>query len=220
MGRHAAGAESAEGTEGTEGDRDAERVPAQDPGPSWTLTAVGALFAVGVLVLAGWLLRFPADEFRYTAGMAGTPGTFTAAHCHTVGSGKSSHRECQGRFVPHDGSPADPTAHISNARVDVGKPAELRRTDGGGYVQPGASNAAMDLAAIFGILCGAAFLLLFPVVGPRKVQVEKGIGPRANPQPWGTLIPLVFGLFLTFLIAAGLTFTGSIVLVVAEAIFS
>ncbi|GAA2270684.1 MULTISPECIES: hypothetical protein [Kitasatospora] len=210
MEQQVAGAEDGAGAEG---------VPARDPGPNWALTAVGTLFAIGVLALAGWLVRFPADEFRYTSDMAGTPGTFTAAHCHNEGAGKSRTRQCEGPFVPHNGSPTDPAAHITNARVDVGKPAELRRTDGGGYVQPGVLNAGMDLAGVFGIFCGAAFLLMFPAAGPRRVKVETGVPLRANPQPWGTLVPLLLGLFVFFGAAAMLTLFGAVVLGVIGAIF-
>ncbi|MGK4582657.1 hypothetical protein [Kitasatospora sp. HPMI-4] len=204
---------------GAEENAGARRVPAKDPGPSRLLTAVGTLFAVGVLALAGWLVRFPADELRYTSGTSGTPGTFTAAHCHTVGAGKGRQRVCQGPFVPHDGSPTDPAAHITDARVDVGKPAELRRTDGGGYVQPGVLNAGMDLAGIFGILCGASFLLMLPAAGPRRVKVEKGVPLRANPQPWGTLIPLLLGLFVFCGAAAMLSLFGALALGAIGAIF-
>jgi hypothetical protein len=165
------------------------------------------LFAVGVLALAGWLMSFPVDGFRYTAGLSGTPGTFTAAHCHTYGSGRTSERVCTGTFTSADGRLTDTKAHISNGRIDVGKHARLRRRPDGGYVQPGLGKAILDLAAAFGIVGGAAFLLMALCATPGRVAPN--IPLRANPRPWGTL------LFLFALLGGGCLFAALLFYMVA-----
>ncbi|MCO6007490.1 hypothetical protein NE236_21155 [Actinoallomurus purpureus] len=168
------------------------------------LTAVGVLVAMGVLGLAGWLLTFPLNDARYTSGLAGTPGTFTAARCHTTGSGKSSTRICSGTFESTKGGFIDRAAQIRNARIGVGKPATLRRRPDGGYVQPGPVNAGMNLATAFGIVSLAAFLLVVLCASPKQVSAGGWKRLRKNPPPWGVLLSILVPLFGASLVLAGL----------------
>ncbi|MCO5970904.1 hypothetical protein [Actinoallomurus soli] len=167
------------------------------------LAAAGVLGAIGVLALAGWLVTFPLDDFRYSSGMAGTPGTFTAAQCHKTGTGKGT-RVCTGTFVAAHGGFVDPSARIRGARVDVGKPAQLRRRSDGGYVQPGPRSAGMNLAAAFGIVSLAAFLLVVLCVSPNGVSAGGYKRLRKNPPPWGTLLSVLVPVFGTALGLAAL----------------
>jgi hypothetical protein len=168
-------------------------------------TAAGVLFAIGVIALAAWLMSMVLGGFSYAVGLSGTPGTFTAAHCHTVGVGRGSTRICTGTFTSADGRVVDTRAHIKNARVYVGKPVGLRRKEDGGYTQPGWTSASMDLAVAFATIAGAAFLLVAPCVMARRVVIEDGVPLRAHPQPWGTLLPLLVCLVAIFLPAAMLS---------------
>jgi hypothetical protein len=169
------------------------------------LVSVGVLVAVGVLALAGWLLTFPLDDFRYSAGLSGTQGTFTAAQCHTTGSGKSSSRVCTGTFVPAKGGSADRSARIRDGRIEVGKPATVRRRPDGGYVEPGAAKAGTNLAAAFGIVALAAFLLVVLCVSPANITVGGWKRLRQNPPPWGTLLSIFVPLFGASLVLAALS---------------
>jgi hypothetical protein len=184
-----------------------------------TRTAAGALVAIGVIVLAVWLEFFPINGFRYAAGFSGTPGTFTAAHCRTYGSGRGSRRVCTGTFTPENGGPADPAAQITNARVHVGRPATLRRKAGGGYAQTGAAIAVLDLAGVLGIVSLAALALLVLCIMPRRVRVETDVPLSSNPQPWGTLIPVLLRVFAGFLAAAALCGVVAVLLALGQALF-
>ncbi|GAA0329491.1 hypothetical protein NE235_24445 [Actinoallomurus spadix] len=166
--------------------------------------AGGVLAAIGVLALAGWLLTFPLGDFRYSSGMSGTPGTFTAAQCHTTGAGKNEKRVCTGTFVAAKGGIVDGSARISDARVDVGKPVKLRRRPDGGYVHPGAMNAGMNLATAFGIVSLAAFLLVVLCVSPGRVSAGSYKRLRKNPPPWGTLLTVLVPVFGVSLALAAL----------------
>jgi hypothetical protein len=168
------------------------------------LTAVGVLVAIGVLALAGWLLAFPLDDLRYTSGMAGTEGTFTAVRCHTTGAGEGGTRVCVGTFVPAGGGLIDRTAQIRDADVAVGRTATLRRRPDGGYVQPGPVNAGKNLATAFGIVSLAAFLLVVLCVSPRRVSAGGWRRLRENPRPWGTLLTILVPLFGASLALAAL----------------
>ncbi|MFL6054226.1 MAG: hypothetical protein ACJ72W_15090 [Actinoallomurus sp.] len=150
------------------------------------------------------MLTFPLNDLRYTSGLSGTPGTFTAARCRTVGAGKGSTRVCTGRFVSAKSGFIDRAAHVSNARIDVGRPATLRRRPDGQYVQPSPVNAGMNLATAFGIVSLAAFLLVVICVSPSRVSVTHGKRLRENPPPWGVLLSIFIPLFGTSLVLAGL----------------
>ncbi|WP_433182419.1 hypothetical protein [Actinoallomurus sp. CA-150999] len=165
------------------------------------LTAVGVLAAIAVLGLAGWLLTFPLDDARYSSGLSGTPGTFTAARCHTAGSGTPV---CTGTFVPAKSGLVDRNAHVRDARIQVGRPASLRRRPDGGYVQPGPAKTGKDLATAFGIISLAAFLLVLLCAAPKRVSAGGWKRMRKNPPPWGTLLTIVVPLFGASLLLAGL----------------
>ncbi|GAB3984679.1 hypothetical protein GCM10029978_095000 [Actinoallomurus acanthiterrae] len=193
--------------------------PQSDVAMSLTRTVAGVLVAIGVVVLAVWLEFFPINGFRYAAGLAGTPGTFTAAHCHTYGSGRGSRRVCTGTFTPANGGPADPAARITNARVHVGKPTTLRRKADGGYAKPGAADAVLDVAGVLGIVSLAALALLVLCVMPRRVRVEADVPLSSNPRPWGTLIPVLLWSFAGFLAAAALCGVAAVLLALGQAFF-
>ncbi|MCO6007488.1 hypothetical protein NE236_21145 [Actinoallomurus purpureus] len=193
-----------------------------DTAPSLRLvrTAAGVLVAIGVVVLAARLVLFPLDGFQYAAGLAGTPGRFTAARCHSVPAGYGSRRICTGTFVPAKGRPVDGAARIKDSRVGVGGSMTLRRRPDGRYVQPGPANAALDLAGVFGIVSLAALALVVLSIMARRVRFEVGVPLRANPRPWGTLLPLLIGLCAGFAVAAVLSLLAAILLSLGQAIFS
>jgi hypothetical protein len=169
------------------------------------LTAGGVLAAVGVIALAGWLLTFPLGDLRYTSGVSGTPGTFTAVRCHTTGADEGSTRVCTGTFVAAEGGFTDRTAQVRDADIDVGRPATLRRRPDGGYVQASPASAGKDLAAAFGIISLAAFLLVALCVSPPGVSAGGWKRLRANRAPWGTLLTVLVPLFGASLALAALS---------------
>ncbi|WP_345357302.1 hypothetical protein [Actinoallomurus liliacearum] len=179
----------------------------------------GVLVAIGVLVLAGRLMLFPFDGFRYAAGLAGTTGTFTAAQCHTVPSGYGSRRDCTGTFVPARGGAVDHVVRVTATRVHVGGSMTMRRRSDGGYAQPGLSNAALGLAGVFGIGSLAALALLVLCVLPRRVRLEPGVPIRSNPRPWGTLLPLLGWSFAVLAGTTVLCFVAAILVALGQAIF-
>ncbi|MEV5706532.1 hypothetical protein [Actinoallomurus sp. NPDC052274] len=169
------------------------------------LVSVGVLVAMGVIALAGWLLTFPLDDFRYSSGLSGTQGTFTAVRCHATGSGKDGSRVCTGTFVPAKGGSVDSSARVRDARIEVGKPVTVRRKTDGGYVRPGAANAGTNLATAFGIVALAAFLLVVLCVAPKNIKVGGLKRLRQNPPPWGTLLSIFVPLFGASLVLAALS---------------
>ncbi|MGX1758376.1 hypothetical protein ACWIG5_15965 [Streptomyces lydicus] len=177
-----------------------------DVKPSLSLTLFGLLLATGVIALAAWLVSLAWGPFTYRAALAGTPGTLTATHCHVTGSARYSRRDCTGTFVALKGTFTDTSAHAYEvALIDDGAIRLQRRSDGG-YTQPRSSAAAMDLAVVFGIVSGAAALLLFLCLMPLRVSFGEGTRLGSNPQPWGALLWLLSRLSVgaAFAAAAGL----------------
>ncbi|MFF0622764.1 hypothetical protein [Streptomyces sp. NPDC004296] len=166
-----------------------EEKPALPPSPS--LTAFGLLLAAGVLALAVWLVSLLWGPFAYRAALAGTPGTLTAPHCHITGSGKYSRRDCTGTFVALEGPFTDASAHAYEVARFDDSPIRLQRRSDGGYTQPLLPRAATILAVVFGVVSGAAALLLFLCLLPLRVSFGKGARLSANPQPWGALLWLL-----------------------------
>ncbi|GGV02122.1 hypothetical protein GCM10010211_81850 [Streptomyces albospinus] len=187
--------------------------------PSLSLTAVGLLLAAGILTLAAWLMSLAWSSFTYHAALAGTPGTLTAAHCFTVGSGKSTHRECTGTFVAQNGRYTDASAHAYEVRDTGSSPIRLQLRSDGGYTQPNPPRAAIVLAVLLGIVSGAALLLLFLCAMPQRVSVDKGVPLRANPQPWGVLLLILSWLSAGAALAAVASFAMFFVLLVAGLFF-
>ncbi|MFK0294903.1 hypothetical protein ACIQU6_31135 [Streptomyces sp. NPDC090442] len=188
--------------------------------PSWTLTAVGVLLTAGVLALAAWLMSFAWPAFAYHAALAGTPGNLTSAHCYVTGRGKHTKRECAGTFTALTGTFTDTSAHLYDAVRDTGGgPMRLQRRSDGGYTQPDPARAALILAVVFGIVSGAAALLVFVCVGPRRVTVEKGVPLRANPPPWGVLLLVLSRLAVAAAAAVALSFAMFFVLLIGELVF-
>ncbi|GAA5187401.1 hypothetical protein GCM10023322_35690 [Rugosimonospora acidiphila] len=203
-----------------------ESQPTQDPAgardaprpPSVLRTALGVLFSIGVLALATWLISLTVGGFAYATKLAGVPGTFVATRCHTTGAGKARVRTCRGTFTSVDGGLVDHSASIDNANVDVGKPAQLRRESGGGYTQPRAATAALEVAGTFGIVAGAAVLLCVPCVMVRRVRIGDGVPVGTNPPPWGFLLRLLPGLFAGFLVLAALSLVAALLIGVVGAL--
>ncbi|QHC22791.1 hypothetical protein [Streptomyces sp. GS7] len=187
--------------------------------PGLSLTALGLLLAAGILTLATWLTSFAWSSFTYHAALAGTPGTLTAAHCFTAGSGKSTHRECTGTFIARSGRYTDTSAHVYEVRRIGGSPTRLQLRSDGGYTQPDPPRAAIVLAVALGIVSGTALLLLFLCAMPRRVSVEKGVPLRANPQPWGVLLLVLSRLSAGAAIAAVASFALFFVLLIAGLLF-
>ncbi|MFF8787617.1 hypothetical protein [Streptomyces sp. NPDC015125] len=169
-----------------------------------------------MIALAAWLVSLAWGPFTYRTALAGTPGTLTAAHCHVTVSGKYSRRDCTGTFVARKGTFTDTSARAYEvARIDNSAIRLQRRSDGG-YTQPLSSRAAMDLAVVFGIVSGAAALLLFLCLMPLRVSFGKGARLGANPQPWGALLWLLSRLSVGAAVAAAAALVMMVVLPFAE----
>ncbi|MFJ9619283.1 hypothetical protein [Streptomyces noursei] len=191
-----------------------EEKPELSPSLSWT--ALGLLLAAGVIALAVWLVSLLWGPFAYRAGLAGTPGTLTAAHCHVTGSGKYSKRDCSGTFVASTGAFTDSSAHTYDVARFDDSPIRVQRRSDGGYTQPRADRAATALSVIFGIVSGAAALLLFLCLMPLKVSFGKGVRLGANPQPWGALLWLLSRVSVGAAIAAAASLLMMVVLAILQ----
>ncbi|MEK2472563.1 MULTISPECIES: hypothetical protein [Streptomyces] len=191
-----------------------EEKPELSPSLSWT--ALGLLLAAGVIALAVWLVSMLWGPFAYRAGLAGTPGTLTAAHCHVTGSGKYSKRDCSGTFVASTGAFTDGSAHTYDVARIGDSPLRVQRRSDGGYTQPRADRAATALSVIFGIVSGAAALLLFLCLLPLKVSFGKGVRLGANPQPWGALLWLLSRVSVGAAIASAASLAMMIVLAIFQ----
>ncbi|MFI1628131.1 hypothetical protein ACH4YO_28890 [Streptomyces noursei] len=191
-----------------------EEKPELSPSLSWT--ALGLLLAAGVIALAVWLVSLLWGPFAYRAGLAGTPGTLTAAHCHVTGSGKYSKRDCSGTFVASTGAFTDSSAHTYDVARFDDSPIRVQRRSDGGYTQPRADRAATALSVIFGIVSGAAALLLFLCLMPLKVSFGKGVRLGANPQPWGALLWLLSRVSVGAAIAAPTSLLMMVVLAILQ----
>ncbi|WP_158713044.1 hypothetical protein [Streptomyces sp. NRRL S-1813] len=76
----------------------------------------------------------PLNDLRYTTGLSGTPGTFSAEHCHAVRSGRVTSLTCTGSFVAADGRGTDHTAQLIDVPADHDQPARHRVLYSGGAV--------------------------------------------------------------------------------------
>ncbi|WP_433182428.1 hypothetical protein [Actinoallomurus sp. CA-150999] len=103
--------------------------------------------------------------------------------------------------------------------MHVGRPTTLRRKPDGRYAQTGAAIAVLDAAGVLGIVSLAALALLVLCVMPRSVRVENDVPLSSNPQPWGTLIPLLLGVFAGFLALAALCGVAAVLLALGQAFF-
>ncbi|MEU9125801.1 hypothetical protein AB0C96_39340 [Streptomyces sp. NPDC048506] len=168
---------------------------------------------LGIIAVAGLLLRMPLNGFRYQTGMSGMFGTFSATHCHTVPAGRCTSRACTGTFVAADRGFTDRTAHITDAHIELGKPIQLQREPDGSYIRPLASGAALDLAGVFGIVTGAAFLSVMVFVGTSRVPVGGDAPIRSNPRSRPTVLPLLVCVLIASGAAAVLAFVVAIVIV-------
>ncbi|BDM70783.1 hypothetical protein HEK616_42700 [Streptomyces nigrescens] len=186
---------------------------AHDSPQSRTFAAIGTLLVLGIVALAGLLLRMPLDDFRYASGASGTPGTFSATRCHTVPVGRGgSSRACTGTFAAADGGFTDHAAHLTDARIKLGRAIPLQRASDGRYVRPLASAAARDLAGVFAIVWGAGFLLVLVAVGWTGVRLRGGLPLRSSRQPGGKLLPLLGWLYVGSGAAAVLSLVAAVVL--------
>ncbi|UKY47764.1 hypothetical protein [Streptomyces inhibens] len=193
-----------------------EATAAGTSSPSRAFNAIGALLVLGIISLAGLLLRMPLNDFRYATALSGTPGTFSATHCHTVPAGRGTSRACTGTFVAADGGFTDRAAHLTDARIKLGKPISLQRESDGSYIRPLAAGAALDLAGAFAIVWGAAFLLVMVCVGwSSKVSVSGGLPLRLNRRPGGTVLTLLGWLYIGSGAAAVLSAAAGIVIAIA-----
>jgi hypothetical protein len=137
--------------------------PPPAPPPAWPgapapratrpeLTQRSAVLAVVLAVLATaftafYLLTGAGTYFAYDAGLAGTPGTYTATSCQKSGSTKDPDIDCLGTFISTDGAVVLRDVAVHNTKAAVGHPITLRREgDGTSYAQPGFANATIDLA--------------------------------------------------------------------------
>lgn len=115
---------------------------------------------IAALLLAESLLSGAVDGFRYNAGLAGTPGAYTASQCRNVRSGRYLEQQCEGVFVPAGGSGrTDQAAEASGVGLRVGVPAELRRRSDGGFLRPDLARAVLDLSAALALLSGLVLVL-------------------------------------------------------------
>ncbi len=138
---------------------------------------------------------------------------FTAAQCHTVGSGRSSSRTCTGTYVAAHGGFTDRTARVDGGRIERGKPVGMQRESDGSYVRPLTSGVLEDVAGAFGIAAVAAFLLLGVCVSSPRVVVEGDAPLRANPRRWRIALSVLLTLFIGGGVAGALAFAASFVIV-------
>ncbi|WP_432000119.1 hypothetical protein [Streptomyces sioyaensis] len=179
-------------------------------------TAIGALLVIGIIAAAGLLLRMPLNDLRYATALSGTPGTFSAAHCTTVPSGRGTSLSCTGTFVATDGGFTDRAAHLIDGRITLGEPISLQRESDGSYVRPLASGAALDLAGVFAIVSGAGFLLVLVCAGwSSKVSVSGGLPLRLNRRPGGKVLPLLGWLYVGSGAAAVLSAVAGVAIAIA-----
>ncbi|MEU4845616.1 hypothetical protein [Streptomyces gilvosporeus] len=140
------------------------------------------------MALAGLLLRWALTDFRYATALSGTPGTFSAGHCHTVHQTRGGDvHPCTGTFVATEGRFTDHAAHLDDNPVGVGKPLRLLRESDGGYRRPLVSTAVLDVAAAFGIVWAAAVGAVMVCVGSRRMSAGNGNPTRSKPQLWPSL---------------------------------
>ncbi|ARF53846.1 hypothetical protein [Streptomyces gilvosporeus] len=190
-----------------------EAAPAEPPPRNRARIALGAVLVLVILTAAGLVMRLPLDDFRYTTGLSGTPGTFTAARCHTVGSGRSSSRTCTGTYVAAHGGFTARTARMDDGGIEPGRPVRVQREADGSYVRPLTSGALEDVAGAFLITSVAAFLLLGVCVSSPRVVVEGDAPLRANPRPWRMALSVLLTLSIGGGVAGALAFAAGFVMV-------
>ncbi|MBF9067785.1 hypothetical protein [Streptacidiphilus fuscans] len=131
---------------------------------SATLAVLLAVLATAIT--AFYLVTGAGTYFAYDAGLAGTPGTYTATSCQKSGSTKDPNIDCQGTFTPSDGSAVVRDVAVHNTKAAVGHPIALRREgDGTSYAQSGFANATIDLAMGLAGLTVLGFVLFRIGVG-------------------------------------------------------
>ncbi|MEY9843832.1 hypothetical protein ABH940_000896 [Streptacidiphilus sp. BW17] len=136
------------------------------------LAVVVALLAAAFTVF--FLVTGAGSNFAYDAGLAGTPGTYTATSCQKVGSARSYSIYCQGTFTSTDGSVVVRDLQLKNTRASVGHPVTLRReADGAEYAQPGFANATIDIAVGLAALTVLGLVLFRIGVGRRYVNAAE-----------------------------------------------
>ncbi|KIZ16498.1 hypothetical protein [Streptomyces natalensis] len=146
------------------------------------------LLLLGIVALMGLLLRWAWTDFRYATARSGTPGTFSAIHCHTIHQPRGGDvHPCTGTFVATEGGFTDHSAHLDDNPVGVGKPLRLLRESDGSYHRPLVSTAVLDVAAAFGIVWAAAVGAVMVCVGSRRVSVGGGSPARSKPHLWASL---------------------------------
>ncbi|AJT69725.1 hypothetical protein T261_8129 [Streptomyces lydicus] len=169
-------------------------------------SAIGALLALGVTAVAGLLLRMPLNDLSYTTTLSGTPGTFSAEHCHPVPSGRVTSLTCTGTFVADDDRLTDHTARLTDAPADHDQPITVQRKPDGSYVQPRVFRVALDLIAVFGIVGAAAMAVVIVCIGSSRVFVPAGVPARSRSKVWGPVLYLLSLLSIGCWAAAVLSF--------------
>ncbi|MFJ9855162.1 hypothetical protein [Streptomyces sp. NPDC101150] len=155
--------------------------------------AVGALLVVGTVALTGLLLRMPLDDLSYATTMSGTPGTFSAKHCHGVRSGRVTSLTCTGTFVAEDGRLTDHSAELTDAPPDRDEPITVQRRPDGSYIQPLVFRVALDLTAVFGIVGAAAMMLVIVRALSSRDTVPARVPGRSRPKVRGP-VPILLAL--------------------------
>lgn len=183
--------------------------PVDAPPPTgWS--AVGAiLLALLAFAAAGALIvAEPGARAAYDAGLAGTPGTFTATSCWDTGSGKGVNHWCTGDFTSTDGRTVLRDRTLRNTPAAKGHPMEVSLQPDGGFAVVRASHVMFDLAACLGLLGMAAGTLVLIGDAPRKRMGQRGLFRR---QPWlGLAYTGMLGFPLLMLLAV-LTLAAAIV---------
>lgn len=184
-----------------------------DAPPPSVWPAVGAiLLALLVLAAAGALIvAEPGARAAYDAGLAGTPGAFTATHCWDTGSGKGVNHWCTGDFTAADGRTVLRNRTLRNTPAAQGRPMEVSLQPDGGFAVVRASHVMFDLAACLGLLGMAVGTLTLIGDAPRRRMGQRGLFRK---QPWLGLaytgligFPLLMLLAVLTLVAAVVTIT-------------
>lgn len=147
-----------------------------------------AITAAALLSIVGFLIAGGCTQLLvYSAGLAGTPGTFRVDLCETVGSGRGQHVDCYGTYRSDDGRITDQDAVMSHAYA-FGTVVPVERSGPRGYYPTGFGAASGALSGVsLGLVllscAGLAVLQQSPRYPPRVPG--RRVRPADLPRPLG-----------------------------------
>jgi hypothetical protein len=136
---------------------------------------------IAVVSVCAWLARFPLGDLRYTTGLRGTPGTYTASACGYEFQHKGAPR-CTGDFVPRIGGPVDRavTFYDTFGVITVGQPAPFERTPKGTHLPVGFVPAVFDVIGALSMvllataaMTGLSVMRIFMLTNPSRPLLRR-----------------------------------------------